>query len=279
MALEEVRPGLRPPAHDRARGHAERSRDCHGGLVFALADSAFAFACNSRDVVTVAAGLLDRVPRACPRGRRARRRGAGALLEGRNGVYDVDVTRAADGVADRHVRGRSAATRRPCSARRGTPEPAASIIRTSGDTTMPVPLEVRMDTWQKYAAELLGTFVLVFGGTTAIVSPASLLSRSSSWPRSPSASRCSPASTPSARSRAATSIPPSRWRCSSRGGCRARELVRYWVAQFAGGILAAVALLIATSQDASRRPRPIPGPSGTARPSSWRSSSPPSSSR
>ena len=24
-----------------------------------------------------------------------------------------------------------------------------------------------MDTWQKYAAELLGTFVLVFGGTTA----------------------------------------------------------------------------------------------------------------
>ena len=26
-----------------------------------------------------------------------------------------------------------------------------------------------MDTWQKYAAELLGTFVLVFGGTVAIL--------------------------------------------------------------------------------------------------------------
>ena len=30
---------------------------CHGGFITTLADSAFAFACNSRNVVTVAAGL------------------------------------------------------------------------------------------------------------------------------------------------------------------------------------------------------------------------------
>jgi phenylacetic acid degradation protein PaaD len=30
---------------------------CHGGLIAALADSAFAFACNSRGVVTVASGF------------------------------------------------------------------------------------------------------------------------------------------------------------------------------------------------------------------------------
>ncbi|MCC7006543.1 MAG: hydroxyphenylacetyl-CoA thioesterase PaaI [Ottowia sp.] len=30
---------------------------CHGGLITALADSAFAFACNSRNVLTVASGL------------------------------------------------------------------------------------------------------------------------------------------------------------------------------------------------------------------------------
>src|SRR6185295_19752340 len=30
---------------------------CHGGFITLLADSAFAFACNSRNVVTVAAGL------------------------------------------------------------------------------------------------------------------------------------------------------------------------------------------------------------------------------
>jgi acyl-CoA thioesterase len=36
---------------DMANGHAV----CHGGIVFALADSAFAFACNSYDEATVAA--------------------------------------------------------------------------------------------------------------------------------------------------------------------------------------------------------------------------------
>jgi len=30
---------------------------CHGGFITTLADSAFAFACNSRNVVTVASGL------------------------------------------------------------------------------------------------------------------------------------------------------------------------------------------------------------------------------
>jgi acyl-CoA thioesterase len=35
---------------DMLNGHGT----CHGGLVFALADSAFAFACNSRGVRTVA---------------------------------------------------------------------------------------------------------------------------------------------------------------------------------------------------------------------------------
>ena len=56
MTLEEVRPGyarLRMTVRrDMLNGHGT----CHGGLVFALADSAFAFACNSRDVATVASG-------------------------------------------------------------------------------------------------------------------------------------------------------------------------------------------------------------------------------
>lgn len=56
IELIEVRPGyarlqmnVRP---DFLNGHAI----CHGGLIFTLADSAFAFACNSYNVSTVAAG-------------------------------------------------------------------------------------------------------------------------------------------------------------------------------------------------------------------------------
>ncbi len=56
MTIESCAPGqatvsmrIRP---DMVNGH----RICHGGLIFALADSAFAFACNSHGDNTVAAG-------------------------------------------------------------------------------------------------------------------------------------------------------------------------------------------------------------------------------
>ena len=55
MRMEDVKPGsarlrmtVRP---DMVNGHGM----CHGGIVFALADSAFAVACNTYDAVTVAA--------------------------------------------------------------------------------------------------------------------------------------------------------------------------------------------------------------------------------
>lgn len=56
MTIDSCGPGraavsmrIRP---DMVNGH----RICHGGLIFALADSAFAFACNSHGFNTVAAG-------------------------------------------------------------------------------------------------------------------------------------------------------------------------------------------------------------------------------
>ena len=55
MRLEEVKPGaarLRMRVRqDMVNGHGT----CHGGVVFALADSAFAVACNTYNAVTVAA--------------------------------------------------------------------------------------------------------------------------------------------------------------------------------------------------------------------------------
>ncbi|MGN6686856.1 MAG: hydroxyphenylacetyl-CoA thioesterase PaaI [Actinomycetales bacterium] len=80
---------------------------CHGGIVFSLADSAFAFACNSGNEVTVAAGcdisfLLPArlgdvlVATAVQRHR-----------SGRNGITDVTVRREADGQVVAEFRGRS----------------------------------------------------------------------------------------------------------------------------------------------------------------------------
>lgn len=56
MQILEVRPGYARLSmtvrEDMVNGH----RLCHGGLIFTLADSAFAFACNTYNAVTVASG-------------------------------------------------------------------------------------------------------------------------------------------------------------------------------------------------------------------------------
>lgn len=110
MALEEVRPGyarLRMPVRgEMLNGHGI----CHGGIIFALADSAFAFACNSRGIVTVASGCsIEFLAPACE-GDELVAEAHERSLEGRNGVYDIDVRRA-DGQLVATFRGRSAATR------------------------------------------------------------------------------------------------------------------------------------------------------------------------
>jgi acyl-CoA thioesterase len=60
MAVTAVRPGFAqvtmPVRADMVNGHGL----CHGGLIFALGDSAFAFACNTYDEATVgAAASID----------------------------------------------------------------------------------------------------------------------------------------------------------------------------------------------------------------------------
>jgi acyl-CoA thioesterase len=110
MALEEVRPGyarLRMTVRsEMLNGHGI----CHGGIVFALADSAFAFACNSRDVLTVAAGCSVEFLAPAWEGDALVAEARERFLEARNGVYDVDVRRDG-GELVATFRGRSAATR------------------------------------------------------------------------------------------------------------------------------------------------------------------------
>jgi acyl-CoA thioesterase len=82
----------------------------HGGLIFALADTAFACACNSWGPVTVAAGgdIVFLAP--AREGDVLEARADMRTRSGRSGIYDVTVRRGADVVAE--FRGRSAELRR-----------------------------------------------------------------------------------------------------------------------------------------------------------------------
>jgi acyl-CoA thioesterase len=92
MAIDEVGPGratLRMTVReDMVNGHDLG----HGGLTFALADSAFAFACNSYDRRTVAAGAEIRFRAPTRLGDVLVARAVERTRDGRDGVYDVTVT-------------------------------------------------------------------------------------------------------------------------------------------------------------------------------------------
>lgn len=87
---------------DMVNGHGI----CHGGYVFTLADTAFAFACNTYDERTVAAGATIEFLAPVQAGARLTARATELSRRGRSGVYDVTVA-AADGQVVAEFRGRS----------------------------------------------------------------------------------------------------------------------------------------------------------------------------
>lgn len=64
---------------------------CHGGLIASLADSAFALACNSRGVVTVAAGFEVDFLEPARLGDVLLAEAREVVVRGRSGIYDVTV--------------------------------------------------------------------------------------------------------------------------------------------------------------------------------------------
>jgi acyl-CoA thioesterase len=82
---------------------------CHGGYLFLLADSAFAFACNSRGPATVASGADVEFLAPVAAGEVLVAEAVEVVMRGRSGVYDVAVRRGDDVVAV--FRGRSRALR------------------------------------------------------------------------------------------------------------------------------------------------------------------------
>jgi acyl-CoA thioesterase len=92
MTLDAIRPGYARMSMrvrgDMLNGHGT----CHGGYIFMLADSAFAFACNSHNFNTVGAGCS--IDYLAP-GREGDVLSAEAVeqaLSGKTGVYDVVVS-------------------------------------------------------------------------------------------------------------------------------------------------------------------------------------------
>jgi len=92
MTLDAIRPGYAlmrmRVREDMLNGHGT----CHGGYIFMLADSAFAFACNSHNFNTVGAGCSIDYLAPGREGDLLTAEAVEQALSGKTGVYDIVVT-------------------------------------------------------------------------------------------------------------------------------------------------------------------------------------------
>src|SRR4051812_20033161 len=112
ITISDVAPGAAVATmtirDDMVNGHGI----CHGGYVFTLADTAFAFACNTYDDVTVAAGADVTFLEPVRQDGELTATAIEVSRRGRSGLYDVTV-RTTDGTVVAEFRGRSRSLGRP----------------------------------------------------------------------------------------------------------------------------------------------------------------------
>ena len=91
MRIDEVRQGYArlsmPVRGDMVNGH----HICHGGLIFSLADTAFAYACNSYNKNTVASACHIDFLAPAKEGEMLEAEAVEQSAAGRTGVYDITV--------------------------------------------------------------------------------------------------------------------------------------------------------------------------------------------
>ncbi|MGV3728049.1 hydroxyphenylacetyl-CoA thioesterase PaaI [Hydrogenophaga sp.] len=89
LACEPGRAVMRMPVQAL---HLNGHQICHGGFIFTLADSTFAFACNSHNKNAVAAGCSIEFLKPGRLGDVLTCEGVEQTLSGRHGIYDMRVT-------------------------------------------------------------------------------------------------------------------------------------------------------------------------------------------
>ena len=106
MSLTSVSPGEAQLSMAVEARHTNGHDICHGGYIFALADSAFAFACNSYNQNTVAQHCTISFLNPGKLGDQLTATAHEVQKQGRSGIYDVKVTNQ-DGLAIAEFRGMS----------------------------------------------------------------------------------------------------------------------------------------------------------------------------
>lgn len=95
MSLDAVGPGTAITSFTVEKHHTNGHDICHGGYIFTLADSAFAFACNSYNQLAVAQHNTISFLRPGKLGERLTAVAREVTRAGRSGLYDVTVSDAA----------------------------------------------------------------------------------------------------------------------------------------------------------------------------------------
>jgi acyl-CoA thioesterase len=92
LALVDVGAGCAKLAMKVRRDMLNGHEICHGGFIFTLADSAFAYACNSYNLVTVASGCSIDFLAPAREGDELTAHAHERSASGRTGVYDIEIT-------------------------------------------------------------------------------------------------------------------------------------------------------------------------------------------
>jgi acyl-CoA thioesterase len=98
MKIESVGPGVATISMVVRKDHLNGHGTCHGGAIFTLADSAFAFACNSHNKISVAQHCSVTFLAPGREGDRLIAKAREVTRAGRSGVYDVTVMREDEAV-------------------------------------------------------------------------------------------------------------------------------------------------------------------------------------